>query len=92
MTIPDSVEAFGEDMSLVYEWCVNRILINIAKRFPYIVDEDARGGFEWQAAKLAEFGQVNQENMAIIRQSLSGVPDFLRDGLEREIIAAIVIL
>ena len=89
MTIPDSVEAFGEDMALVYEWCVNRILINIARRFPYIVDEDARGGFEWQAAKLAEFGQVNEENMAIIRQSLSGVPDFLRDELEREIIAAI---
>lgn len=89
MTIPDGVEALGEDMSLVYEWCVNRILINIARRFPYIVDEDARGGFEWQAAKLAEFGQVNQENMAIIRQSLSGVPQFLRDGLEREIIAAV---
>ena len=89
MTIPDSVEAFGEDMSLVYEWCVNRILINIARRFPYIVDEEARGGFEWQAAKLAEFGQVNEENMAIIRQGLSGVPEFLRDGLEREIIAAI---
>ena len=89
MPISPDVYDYGEDMSLVYEWCVNRILENIARRFPYIEDEDARGVFEWQAAKLVEFGQCNQENMRIIRDSLEGVPDELARELETEIVKAV---
>lgn len=89
MTIPDGVEALGQDMSLIYEWCVNRIMTNIARHFPYIKDPIAKDAFEWQSAKLAEFGQVNKETMHIIRQSLGPVPEYLRKGLEAEIIAAI---
>lgn len=89
MPIPASVYDFGEDMALVYEWCVNRILLNIARRFPYIEDEDARGVFEWQAKKLVEFGQCNEETMKIIRDSLENVPEELEKQLEEQIVKAV---
>ena len=85
MPIPVEVYDFGEDMALVYEWCANRVLTNIARRFPFVTDEEARGVFEWQAKKLVEFGQCNQENMQIIRDSLKGVPDELARTLEEQI-------
>lgn len=90
MPIPVEVYDFGEDMALVYEWCTNRIIQNIARRFPYIADSDeVMGAFEWQAKKLVEFGQCNQETMRIIRDSLSGVPEELAQTLEKQIVRAV---
>lgn len=89
MPIPVEVYDFGEDMALVYEWCANRVLLNIARRFPYIADKDAKGVFEWQAKKLVEFGQCNQENMRIIRDSLKDVPEELARTLEEQIVKSV---
>lgn len=89
MPIPVEVYDFGEDMSLVYEWCANRVLLNIARRFPYIADKDVKGAFEWQAKKLVEFGQCNQENMRIIRDSLKDVPEELARTLEEQIVRSV---
>ena len=89
MPIPASVYDFGEEMALVYEWCQNRIILNIARRFPYITEADARGVFEWQAKKLVEFGQCSEETMRIIRDSLEDVPEELAKTLEEEIVRAV---
>ena len=89
MPIPVEVYDFGEDMALVYEWCTNRVIQNIAKYFPYISDDEPFGAFAWQAKKLVEMGQCNEEVMRIIRDSLEGVPDELAKTLERQIIRAV---
>lgn len=89
MNIPDSIEAFGQNMALVYEWCANRIIINMAKSFPYIAHPEALDAFEWQAAKLTQFGQVSKKTVAIIQSSLEEVPDYLKGALERELLAAV---
>ena len=90
MPIPVEVYDFGEDMALVYEWCTNRVIQNIAKYFPYIhLDDGPMGSFEWQAKKLVEFGQCNEETMRIIRDSLEGVPEELARTLEEQITRAV---
>lgn len=90
MPIPVEVYDFGEDMALVYEWCTNRVIQNIAKYFPYIhLDDGPMGSFEWQAKKLVEFGQCNEEVMQIIRDSLEGVPEELARTLEEQITRAV---
>lgn len=90
MPIPVEVYDFGEDMALVYEWCTNRVIQNIAKYFPYIhLDDGPMGSFEWQAKKLVEFGQCNEEVMQIIRESLEGVPEELARTLEEQITRAV---
>jgi len=89
MIVPDSIERLGEDMALIYEWCVNRILINMAEAFPFIEHPDALDAFEWQAAKLTEFGQMNGRNVDIIREMMGELPDHLRNALEAEIIKAV---
>lgn len=90
MPIPVEVYDFGEDMALVYEWCTNRVIQNIAKYFPYIhLDDGPLGSFEWQAKKLVEFGQCNEEVMRIIRDSLEGVPEELARTLEEQITRAV---
>lgn len=90
MPIPASVYDFGEELSLVYEWCQNRIILNIAKYFPFITKSDeALDAFEWQAKKLVEFGQCNEETMRIIRESLEDVPEELARTLEEQIVKAV---
>jgi hypothetical protein len=90
MPIPVEVYDFGEDMALVYEWCTNRVIQNIAKYFPYIhLDDGPMGSFEWQAKKLVELGQCNEETMRIIRDSLDGVPEELARTLEEQITRAV---
>ena len=74
-------------MAEVYAAVTDRILINLARYFPY-VREGAKlpGSFEYQARMLAQVGQVNRETVAIIMQSLGGADDALRGVLERAIV------
>ena len=48
-----------------------------------------RSASQWQARKLAELGQVNRENVEIIRRMLGDVPAELADGLEQAILDAL---
>ncbi|MBQ1804967.1 MAG: hypothetical protein II010_03605 [Oscillospiraceae bacterium] len=86
--------AFLDDMSWamaeVYASVTDRILINLAKYFPYI----KQGGeplqnFEYQARLLAKMGQVNRETAAIIASSLDGADAALRQALEAAIMDAL---
>lgn len=86
--------SFLEDMSWamgeVYAEIVDRILINLAKYFPYMaLGEEPRGSFEYQARMLAQMGKVNRETLEIIRRSLQGADEALRDSLEAAILDAL---
>ena len=77
-------------MTEVYGAVTDRILVNLARHFPYIKDADeARGSFEYQARMLAQMGQVNRESADIIMQSLGGADDALRGALETAILDAL---
>ena len=86
----DELDAMGDAIGKVYADCVDRLLVNIARHFKYLQPgEEPGGAFQWQARKLAELGQVNRENVAIIRQMLGDVPAELAEGLEQAIMDAL---
>ena len=86
----DELDAMGDAIGKVYADCVDRLLVNIARHFKYLQPgEEPGGAFQWQARKLAELGQVNRENVAIIRRMLGDVPAELAEGLEQAIMDAL---
>lgn len=83
---PALLDSLSWAMAEVYGSVTDRILINIARHFPYIHD----GGepldlFRYQVKKLAEIGQLNAETVDIIAGSLDGADAALRAVLEEAI-------
>jgi hypothetical protein len=73
-------------MGEVYGAVVDRILINLARHFPYIAEGMTPGGsWDYQIRKLAEMGQVTRETEAIILESMKGADAALDDLLEETI-------
>ena len=79
------------EMAEVYGAITDQILINLAKYFPYYnsVDDIPRSAFTYQAAMLAQMGQVNKETARIIRNGLQGADDALKGCLEQAIIDSV---
>jgi hypothetical protein len=78
------------EMAEVYGAVTDRILINLAKYFPYVKPgEELPGSFEYQARMLAQMGQVNRETADIIMKSLDGADAALRGALETAILDAL---
>ena len=83
---PTLIDNMSWAMAEVYGSVVDRIIVNIARHFPYI----GQGGepkdlFEYQVKKLAELGQLNAETVEIIAGSLGGADAALREALEEAI-------
>jgi hypothetical protein len=77
-------------MAEVYEAVCDRILVNLAKYFPYIHKSDeVKDLFEYQARMLAQMGRVNRESVAIITQSLKGEAKAIEDALTAAIVDAL---
>jgi hypothetical protein len=77
-------------MAEVYGAVTDRIMINLARYFPYIKDGgQVTGSFEYQARMLAQMGKVNRETAQIIAGSLDGADDALRQALEAAILDAL---
>ena len=77
-------------MAEVYGAVTDRIMINLARYFPYIKDGgQVTGSFEYQARMLAQMGQVNRETAQIIAGSLDGADEALRQALEAAILDAL---
>lgn len=90
MANPDFLDVLGDEMGRVYEACHDRLLINLARHFKYLKPgEEPGGAFEYQAQKLAEFGQVTQESVSIIRGMLEGADPALAGCLESAIMDAL---
>ena len=86
----DFLDVLGEEMGRVYEACHDRLLVNLARHFMFLLPgEEPGGAFMYQARKLAEFGQVTRESVEIIRRMLGEVPEELAAGLEDAIADAL---
>ena len=87
---PSFLDEMSWRMAEVYASVTDRIMINLARYFPYIKDSDeVTGSFEYQARLLAKMGQVNRETAQIIAGSLDGADDALRQSLEAAILDAL---
>ena len=70
---PRAIEEMGWRMGEVYAAVTDRILINLARHFPYIAEGMTPGEvWNWQIKKLAELGQITRETEAIILESMKG--------------------
>lgn len=73
-------------MAEVYGAVTDRILVNLARYFPLVHSTgQMRGSFEYQVRMLAQLGQVRQETVRLILDSLSGADEALRASLEAAI-------
>ena len=87
---PAYIDSLSWEMAQVYEAVHDRILINVAKYFPYIKQGDEpRDLFEYQVRMLAQIGQLTRETVDIIAGSLDGGDAALRASLETAITDAI---
>ena len=87
---PSFLDEMSWRMAEVYGAVTDRIMINLAKYFPFL-KEGAKlpGSFEYQARLLAQMGQVNRETAQIITQSLAGADEALQGALEAAILDAL---
>ena len=83
---PRFIEEMGWRMGEVFAAVTDRILINLARHFPYIAEGVKPGGvWDYQVRKLAEMGQVTRETEAIIIESMKGGDAALAELLEETI-------
>jgi hypothetical protein len=87
---PAFLDEMSWEMAEVYGAVTDRILINIARHFPYIhLGGEPLDLFNYQVRKLAEMGQVNSETIVIITKSLEGADEALQGCLEAAIVDAL---
>ena len=90
MLKPAFVANMSEAMADVYGAVTDRILINLAKYFPFLkAGVELPGSFDYQARMLAQMGQINKETIDIIMSGLDGADQALRQALEASIIHAL---
>lgn len=84
---PAFLDSLSWEIAEVYGAVTDQILINLAKYFPtYNPKTFPRSSIRYQAAMLAQMGQVNKETMRIIRRNLVGGDKYLKAALEQVII------
>ena len=66
----------------VYADCVDLLLQNIARHFKFAA-LDREGIFDWETLKLLELGQLRQENLKIIAQTVGDTTGMTELALER---------
>lgn len=79
---PSFLNNMSWEMAQVYGAVTDRLLINLAKYFPFIKDSgEVMGSFEYQARMLAKMGQVHRESVQIILEHMKGADQALADIL-----------
>ena len=87
---PTFLDNMSWEMAEVYGAITDRILINLARYFPYInAGNVPKSSFDYQAVMLAQMGQVNADTLRIIKNSLQGANKALSNVLEQAIIDAV---
>lgn len=88
---PEFIDNMSWEMAEVYGAITDQILINLAHYFPYYknIDELPRSSFTYQAAMLAQMGQVNKQTIEIIRRGLGDADGALKNVLEQAIIDSV---
>jgi len=87
---PSFLDNMSWAMAEVYGAVTDRILVNLAKYFPYIQHgKEPLELFEYQVKMLAQMGQINEETRDIVLKSLDGADEALRASLEAAILDAV---
>ena len=87
---PEFLDNMSWEMAEVYGAITDQILINLAKYFPYYQAGNVpKSAFTYQAAMLAQMGQVNRETVQIIRNGLKDADKALNGILEQTIIDSV---
>ena len=88
---PTFLDNMSWEMAEVYGAITDQILINLARHFPFYDAGDPlpKSAFEYQAAMLAQMGQVSKETVQIIRNGLSDADLALQGVLEQAIMDAV---
>ena len=88
---PAFLDSMSWEMAEVYGAVTDRILINLARHFPYFEAGEPvpMSAFTYQTQMLAQMGQVSAETVQIIRNSLSDADLALYGALEQAIIDAV---
>jgi hypothetical protein len=87
---PEFIDSMSWEMAEVYGAITDQILVNLARYFPYWKSSNVpKSAFEYQAAMLAQMGQVNKDTIRIIRNGLKGANGALTNVLEQAIIEAV---
>ena len=87
---PRFLESMSWEMAQVYGAVTDKLLVNLARYFPFIQkSSEVMGSFEYQARMLAKMGQVHRESVAIIVDHMKGADQALADVLIEAIKEAI---
>lgn len=87
---PAFLDEMSWEMAEVYGAVSDRILINLAKYFPFFNDSNLpASSFAYQAQMLAQMGNVNRDTVRIIRSGLSDADDALERIIEQAIIDSV---
>lgn len=87
---PSFIDSMSWEMAEVYGAITDQILVNLARYFPYWKSSNVpKSAFEYQAAMLAQMGQVNKDTIRIIRNGLKGANGALTNVLEQAVIEAV---
>jgi hypothetical protein len=76
------LDGYSAPIVRVYADCVDLLLQNIARHFMFAA-LDREGVFDWETLKLSELGQLRQENIRIIAQTIGDVSGMTELALER---------
>ena len=76
------LDEYSAPIVRVYADCVDLLLQNIARHFKFAA-LDREGVFDWETLKLLELGQLRQENLKIIAQTVGDVSGMTELALER---------
>ena len=88
---PTFIDNLGRHMGDVYGAVTDQILINLARYFPYYKPGQPvpKSSFEYQSVMLAQMGQFTEETVDIIRNSLSGADDALKNVISQAIVESV---
>ena len=87
---PVFLDSMSWEMAEVYGAITDQILINLSRYFPYFKAGNVpKSAFTYQAAMLAQMGQVNRDTVQIIKDGLQGADKALNGVLEQAIIESV---
>ena len=83
---PSYLDNISWRMAEVYASVTDRILINLAKYFPFIkVPEQMQSAIQFVSDKLSQFGSMVGETISIIANGLSGADEALHNVMEQTV-------
>jgi hypothetical protein len=86
MITPEKIQELAEPIESIYAHIVDALLINIGK---HIMSPTWTHTANWEIQKLAELGQLTQENAAIINKWVKKIPPAMRETMEATRAAAL---